>query len=103
VVLRLSPETPNFRISSLGTVEALDINYSIGDVLESCQLAYDHPIEVSYNFTHVLNMLRACPLSTSAYIAINQEGFLRVQFLHPVSEQRYMYSEYTFSPLETFD
>ncbi|KAF9098287.1 ssDNA endodeoxyribonuclease [Mortierella sp. AD031] len=103
VVLRLSPETPNFRISSLGTVEALDINYSLGDVLESCQLAFDHPIEVSYNFNHVLNMLRACPLSTSAYIAINQGGFLRVQFLHPVPEQRYMYSEYTFSPLETFD
>ncbi|KAF9925186.1 RNA polymerase II transcription factor B subunit 4 [Linnemannia zychae] len=86
VVLRLSPDTPNFRISSLGTVEALDINYSLGDVLDSCQLAYDHDIQVSYNFVHVLNMLRACPLSTSAYIAINQEGFLRVQFLHPVSE-----------------
>ncbi|KAG0377617.1 ssDNA endodeoxyribonuclease [Mortierella sp. AD032] len=100
VFLRLSPETPNFRISSLGTVEALDINYSLGDVLDSCQLAYDHDIQVSYNFVHVLNMLKACPLSTSAYIAINQEGFLRVQFLHPVSENRYMYSEYTFSPLE---
>ncbi|KAG0285449.1 RNA polymerase II transcription factor B subunit 4 [Linnemannia gamsii] len=35
VILRLSPETPNFRISSLGNVEALDINYSLGDVLDS--------------------------------------------------------------------
>ncbi|KAF9551948.1 ssDNA endodeoxyribonuclease [Mortierella hygrophila] len=103
VILRLSPDTPNFRISSLGTVEALDINYSLGDVLDSCQLAYEHDIQVSYNFTHVLHMLRACALSTSAYIAINQEGFLRVQFLHPVTENRYMYSEYTFSPLETYE
>ncbi|KAF9351820.1 ssDNA endodeoxyribonuclease [Mortierella sp. AD094] len=103
VVIRLSPEIPHLRISSLGTIENLDVNYSQGDVIETFVYQYDHPIEISYNFSHVLNVLRACPMATKANIAIDSKDFMRIQFLLPVVEHRYLFTEYTFSPLEALE
>ncbi|KAI1299520.1 ssDNA endodeoxyribonuclease [Mortierella claussenii] len=103
VVIRLSPEIPHLRISSLGTIENLDVNYSQGDVIERFVYEYDRPIEISYNFSHVLNVLRACPMATKANMAIDSKDFLRVQFLLPVQEHRYLFTEYTFAPLEALE
>ncbi|KAF9398528.1 ssDNA endodeoxyribonuclease [Mortierella sp. AD011] len=103
VVIRLSSEIPHLRISSLGTIENLDVNYSQGDVIETLVYQYDHPIEISYNFSHVLNVLRACPMATKANIAIDSKDFMRIQFLLPVVEHKYLFTEYTFSPLEALE
>ncbi|KAF9898032.1 ssDNA endodeoxyribonuclease [Lobosporangium transversale] len=103
VVIRVSPEIPHLRISSLGTVENLDVNYSQGDVIESFEYPFENPTEHSYNFSHVLNVLRVCPMASRASMALNAENFLRIQFLIPVREHRFLYSEYIFAPLETVD
>jgi len=97
--MRFSSEIPHFRISSLGTIETLDVNYSQGDVLESFSYPYDHPIEISYNFTHVLHVLRACGNADAANIAVENKDFMRIQFLTPV-EHKVGYTEYNFAPLE---
>ncbi|KAI8355820.1 Rad1/Rec1/Rad17 [Mortierella sp. GBAus27b] len=102
-VFRLSPEIPHLRISSLGTMENLDVNYSQGDVLETFVYHYDQPIEISYNFSHVLHMLRVCPMATKANIAIDTRDTMRIQFLIPISEQKFLFSEYAFCPLELMD
>lgn len=102
-VIRLSSEIPHLRISSLGTMENLDVNYSQGDVIETFLYEYDHPIEISYNFSHVLHMLKVCPLATKANIAIDSKDFMRIQFLLPVVEHKYLFSEYAFSPLEALE
>ncbi|KAG0320614.1 ssDNA endodeoxyribonuclease [Dissophora globulifera] len=103
VVVRLSPEIPHLRISSLGTIENLDVNYSQGDVIETFVYQYDRPIEISYNFSHVLNVLRVCPMATKANMAIDSKDFMRIQFLLPVVEHKYLFAEYSFSPLESMD
>ncbi|KAF9936445.1 ssDNA endodeoxyribonuclease [Mortierella antarctica] len=100
VVFRFSPEIPHFRISSLGTIETLDVNYSQGDVLQSFNYSYDHPIEISYNFSHVLHVLRACGCADLVNISIDNKDFMRIQFLTPLFEHKVAYSEYNFAPLE---
>lgn len=100
VVMRLSTAIPHLRISSLGTIENLDVNYSLGDVLESFQFPYDRPVEASYNFVHVLHALRACQVSQKATILIDDNAFMKMQFLIPAAERKWMYTEYSFSPLE---
>ncbi|KAG0365933.1 hypothetical protein BGZ54_006035 [Gamsiella multidivaricata] len=103
VVIRLSPDIPHLRISSLGTIENLDVNYSQGDVIETFVYQYNRPIEISYNFSHVLNVLRVCPMATKANMAIDSKDFMRIQFLLPVVEHKYLFAEYSFSPLEALD
>ncbi|KAF9365755.1 ssDNA endodeoxyribonuclease [Mortierella sp. NVP85] len=99
-VIRLSPEVPHLRISSLGTMENLDVNYSRGDVIETFDYHYDQPMEISYNFAHVLHVLKVCPVATKANITIDSKDFMKIQFLLPVVEHRYLFAEYSFSPLE---
>ncbi|KAI8600112.1 Rad1/Rec1/Rad17 [Dissophora ornata] len=103
VVIRLSPEIPHLRISSLGTIENLDVNYSQGDVIETFVYQYDRPIEISYNFLHVQKVLLVCPMATKANLAIDSKDFMRIQFLLPVVEHKYLFAEYSFSPLEALD
>ncbi|KAG0210199.1 ssDNA endodeoxyribonuclease [Mortierella sp. GBA30] len=103
VVIRLSPVIPHLRISSLGTIETLDVNYSQGDVIETFIYPYDHPIEVSYNFNHVLHVLKACAFALSSNISIDNKDFMRIQFLTPIFEHNFGYSEYCFAPLEALD
>ncbi|KAG0052002.1 ssDNA endodeoxyribonuclease [Gryganskiella cystojenkinii] len=103
VVMRLSPDIPHLRISSLGTIENLDVNYSMGDVLETFYFPYDRPLEASYNFVHVLHVLRACQTAHKATILIDNNSFMKMQFLIPTApapDRKWLYTEYAFTPLE---
>ncbi|KAF9187061.1 ssDNA endodeoxyribonuclease [Haplosporangium sp. Z 767] len=99
VVFRIIPTLRHLQITSLGTVETLDINYSQNDVLEEFVPLSDQTLEVSYNFTHVLYVLRACPISVKATICVDTKDFMRIQFLSEFVDQRYMFSEYSFAPI----
>ncbi|KAF8988716.1 ssDNA endodeoxyribonuclease [Haplosporangium bisporale] len=103
VVLRLSPEIPHFRISSLGTIENLDVNYSKGDVIETFVYHHPHPTEISYNFTHVLYVLRACAVASSVNIMVDDKDFLKMQFLIPLPDHKFLFAEYAFCPIEPLD
>jgi hypothetical protein len=84
-------------------MENLDVNYSQGDVLETFVYHYDQPIEISYNFSHVLHMLRVCPMATKANIAIDARDIMRIQFLIPIAEHKFLFSEYAFCPIEAME
>ncbi|KAF9582597.1 ssDNA endodeoxyribonuclease, partial [Lunasporangiospora selenospora] len=103
VVVRLSPDIPHLRISSLGTIENLDVNYSQGDVIETFIYHYDRPIEASYSFSHVLHVLRACQVANKVNIMVDDKDFMKIQFLLPVADHKYLFAEYSFTPLEIMD
>ncbi|KAF9415805.1 ssDNA endodeoxyribonuclease [Podila epigama] len=103
VVLRFSSEIPHFRISSLGTIENLDVNYSKGDVIETFVYPYNRPLEVSYNFSHVLYVLRASSLATTVNIMVDDKDFLKMQFLIQLPEHKFLFTEYAFCPLEAME
>ncbi|KAF9301556.1 ssDNA endodeoxyribonuclease [Mortierella antarctica] len=103
VVLRLSPEIPHFRISSLGTIENLDVNYSKGDVIETFVYPYAQPTEISYNFTHMLHVLRACAVASTVNIMVDDNDFLKMQFLIPLPDHKFLFAEYAFCPIEPVD
>ncbi|KAG0347134.1 ssDNA endodeoxyribonuclease [Podila humilis] len=103
LVLRLSPEIPHFRISSLGTVEKLDVNYSIGDVIETFSYNSPHPTEISYNFSHILHSLRACSLASTVNIMVDDKEFMKMQFLIQLPDHKFLFCEYSFCPIESIE
>ncbi|KAF9167635.1 ssDNA endodeoxyribonuclease [Actinomortierella ambigua] len=100
VVIRLSPNKPQLRISSLGTVENLDINFTKGEVIETFEFYHHEPVQASYNFGHIMHSLRAIQLADKVSMMMDTNNLLRIQFLISAGDNKWLFSEYIFSAID---
>ncbi|KAF9979281.1 ssDNA endodeoxyribonuclease [Actinomortierella ambigua] len=100
VVIRLSPHKPQLRISSLGTVENLDINYTKGEVIETFEFYHHEPVQASYNFGHIMHSLRAIQQADKVSMMMDTNNLLRIQFLISAGDNKWLFSEYMFSAID---